>query len=229
MKSVNITREGIIECYGNRAGFVKDKTAVIDEIFKRDEISECLKDEYGFDAVWEKGVFDKLINGEEQGNIMLKSCRTYQLKPNTDVRMRYISYDDLIEKGFGEPDIANYQVVYDGNIGTNNLAEIYDIFNHDALPEGYTGYSMSMSDIIELYDDSGSEFYYVDSRGFMKLDMQDIEETQVIENKADEIKQPEMPEPEIETIDNKQEESMIQAEAPAEQAEFQPETFKITM
>lgn len=225
---INITREGIIECYGNRAGFVKDKTAVIDEMFKRDEVTEYLKEKHGFDVHWEQGVYDRLVKGEIQDSIMLKSCRVHQLKPGTDMRIKFIGYEDLINKGFGEPNLDNYRTVYDGNIGTNNLEEIYDLLNQDTLPSEYSGYAMSMSDIIELYDETGSEFYYVDSRGFIKLDMQDIEETQVIENKADEIKQPEILEHKDEPTLENHEESTLQPET-VEQEEFQVETFKISM
>lgn len=226
---INITREGIVECYGNRAGFVKDKTAVIDEMFKRDEVADYLKEQHGFKVAWEKGVYDRLIKGEIQDSIMLKSCRIHQLKPGIDMRMKYISYEDLINKGYGEPDIANYRMVYDGDVGTNNLEEIYDLFNRDNLPSEYTGYALSMSDIIELYDDSGSNFYYVDSRGFIKLDMHQIEETQSKEKKIDEIKKPEMPKPKEEHEMKKQEEPTFQAEPTAQQEEFQVETFKISM
>ena len=145
------------------------------------------------------------------------------------MRMKYISYEDLINKGYGEPDIANYRMVYDGDVGTNNLEEIYDLFNQDKLPSEYTGYALSMSDIIELYDDLGSDFYYVDSRGFIKLDMHQMEETQGKEKKIDEIKKPEMPKPKEEHEMKKQKEPTFQAEPTAQQEEFQVETFKISM
>lgn len=226
---INITGEGIVECYGNRAGFVKDKIAVIDEMFKRDEVAEYLKEQHGFEVLWEKGVYDRLIKGEIQDSIMLKSCRIHQLKPEADMRMKFISYEDLINKGYGEPDIANYRIVYDGNIGTNNLEEIYDLLNQDTLPSEYSGYAMSMSDIIELYDDSGSDFYYVDNRGFVSLNMRSMEETKVIENKADDIKTFEMPKSEESSIIENQEETELQIETTTQQEDFQPETFKISM
>lgn len=226
---INITGEGIVEYYGNRAGFVKDKTAVIDEMFKRDEVEDYLKEQHDFEVLWEKGVYDRLVKGEIQDSIMLKSCRIHQLKPGIDMRIKFISYEDLINKGYGEPDITNYRMVYDGDIGTNNLEEIYDLLNQDTLPSEYSGYAMSMSDIIELYDDSGSEFYYVDSRGFVKLDMQSMKEPQVIETRADNIKAPEMPKPEDTPIMKKQGETKFQVEPTAEQEDFQPETFKISM
>ena len=34
---------------------------------------------------------------------------------------------------------------------------------------GYQGYRMALSDVVELYDDSGSEFYYCDRVGFQPI------------------------------------------------------------
>ncbi|MFR6060080.1 MAG: YodL domain-containing protein, partial [Oscillospiraceae bacterium] len=38
-----------------------------------------------------------------------------------------------------------------------------------APPPGYQGYRMALSDVVELYDDSGSEFYYCDRVGFQPI------------------------------------------------------------
>ena len=37
-------------------------------------------------------------------------------------------------------------------------------------PDGYTGHSLSMSDILELYDEYGSTFHYVDRIGFQQVE-----------------------------------------------------------
>jgi hypothetical protein len=58
--------------------------------------------------------------------------------------------------------------VYDGQIDTNDLEAIWTKFN-TSRPAGYTGYSLSMSDVIELYDGAGSEFHYVDRFGFKRV------------------------------------------------------------
>ena len=39
----------------------------------------------------------------------------------------------------------------------------------DAPPPGYQGYRMALSDVVELYDDSVSEFYYCDRVGFQPI------------------------------------------------------------
>ena len=58
--------------------------------------------------------------------------------------------------------------VYEGAVKTNDLEELYELFNIQH-PEDYTGHSLSMSDILELYDDSGSIYHYVDRCGFQEV------------------------------------------------------------
>lgn len=220
MKSISISKEGIIEYYGNRAGYIKNHTAVMDEMFKRAEIEQYLTDENGIAVVWESGVYNRLINGSVEENITLKLCRVHQLKPDVDMRMKFIGYDELKQRGFGNPDMSNYRIVYDGNIQTNDLEEIYAIFNQPKLPDNYTGYSMSKSDVIELYDESDSEFYYVDSIGFVKLEKPD--------SKMSNIQKQQQPVAEQMRQDAVQ--NGNDTESPNESnEEFQVETFKINM
>ena len=47
MKSINITKEGILEYYGNRVGYVKNDTAFVDEMFKKADIADFLGKENG--------------------------------------------------------------------------------------------------------------------------------------------------------------------------------------
>ena len=94
--------------------------------------------------------------------------------------MRFIGYEDLVRK-FGEPDAGNYTQVFDGDLGTNDLEQIYAICRDDP-PPGYQGYRMALSDVVELYDDSGSEFYYCDRVGFRPIRFdQNQEQTECIE------------------------------------------------
>lgn len=171
MKSINITKEGILEYYGNRVGYVKNDTAFVDEMFKKADIADFLGKENGFKIEWQKDIYDRLIKGEIMNpeQIALKNCRLYQLKANTNVRMRFIGYKELKERGFKEPNVADYKVVYDGNVGTNDLEGIYDRFDGPNKPEGFTEGGIYISDVIELYDESSSEFYYVNPTSFEKL------------------------------------------------------------
>jgi hypothetical protein len=57
---------------------------------------------------------------------------------------------------------------YDGLVGTNDPEEIYTLFR-DPVP-GYDGRPIGISDVLELYDADGSEFYYCDRVGFRQIE-----------------------------------------------------------
>ena len=155
--------------YGNMVGYVKDDAAVVDEMFQTDELSHYLA-RLNLTPQWKEGVFDRLAAGEAPGEELgqpQKGCRIWQLRKGVDVTMRFIGYEDLIQR-FGEPDADNYTQVFDGDLGTNDLEQIYAICR-DSPPPGYQGYRMALSDVVELYDDSGSEFFYCDRVGFRPI------------------------------------------------------------
>ena len=52
--------------------------------------------------------------------------------------------------------------------GKSKLEQIYAICR-DSPPPGYQGYRMALSDVVELYDNSGSEFFYCDRVGFRPI------------------------------------------------------------
>lgn len=150
-------------------GYVKDSTAVVDEMFQTDELSRYLA-RMNLTPQWEEGVFDRLTAGEVPGEELgqpQKGCRIWQLRKDVDVTMRFIGYEDLVKK-FGKPDAGNYTQVFEGDLGTNDLERIYAICRDNPPPE-YQGYRMALSDVVELYDASGSEFYYCDRIGFRPI------------------------------------------------------------
>lgn len=163
---------GIIIFYGNKAGKVEEGCAVVDPMFKGQEMGSFLERQHHIREVrWMDGMFDRLMavgadSGAGQG---LKNVRVWQLKPEVDVYMKFIGYEEMCRK-FGPPDRENYQAVYDGAVETNDLEVLYRKFGNDgsALPAGYKGHSLSMSDVLELYDSGGSSFYYVDRAGFQE-------------------------------------------------------------
>lgn len=224
MKSISISKEGIVEYYGNRAGYIKDNTAVMDEMFRRDEIEQYLKNENGMNVIWKTGVYDKLIQGETEDLTALKNCRIHQLKPDVDVRMKFISYAELQKRGFGHPDMSNYRIVFDGSLGTNDLEKIYELLSGEELPEGYSGYPLSQSDVIELYDEDKSELHYVDSYGFVKLSEPEQTEKYELEESMQK---------DVALQDAGALESEIVSEdieiSPEPDEEFQVETFRISM
>lgn len=178
MKGIQI-KNNFIVYYGNTAGYVENGKAVVDPLFQNRELSEYLAENKGLDLEWRNGTFSRLAEGklDSEGNLqVLKKCRVHQLKPDADIIIKFIGYDDLAER-FGEPTAANYQVVYDGEVETNDLEELYAKFNLDH-PPGYEGHSLSMSDVVELYDESGSSFHYVDRFGFREISFQKPEQLQ---------------------------------------------------
>lgn len=165
-------KNGFITYYGNPAGYAEKEKAVVDKIFQNEELSQWLKG-LSLTPMWMDGVMERLIAGEQITGVdaaPLKNVRIWQLKPDTNVRMKFIGLDDMV-KDFGEPDRENYRVAYDGQLGTNDLEEIYTRFNMDH-PPGFTGHSLSMSDVVELYDESLSEYHFCDHFGFKRIDFE---------------------------------------------------------
>lgn len=178
MKGISIKNDRIM-FYGNAAGYVEGEKAVVDSMFQCEELKDYLEKERRLEAEWTNGVYDKLAYSKPNidGSMpALKSCRIYQLKPDVNVLMKFVGYEELL-KSFGEPKPENYNVVYDGQLETNDLESIFEKFNlyH---PEGFTGHSLSISDVIELYSSNDSTFHYVDSFGFKEIDFKPQEQEQ---------------------------------------------------
>lgn len=168
-----------IRFYGNTAGYIENGKAVVDPMFQCEELKDYLTEKRGLDIEWTNGVFDRLASGRlapQDDAPVLKSCRIHQLKPDVEVTMKFVGYDEMLER-FGKPNPENYRVVYDGEIETNDLDAIYEKFNHHH-PPGYQGHSLSISDVIELYDQSGSSFHYVDRFGFQEISFEPPQQEQ---------------------------------------------------
>ncbi len=138
-------------------------------MFRTDELNQYLS-RMNLTPRWEDGIFDRLVSGEMTGEELdavskglphlaaQKGCR----RGNAIHRVRGSGTE------VGEPDAGDYMLVFDGDLGTSDLEQIYTICR-DAPPPGYQGYRMALSDVVELYDDSGSEFYYCDRVGFQPI------------------------------------------------------------
>lgn len=165
-------KNGLISYYGNPAGYTEKNVAVMDSIFQSDELSAWLQNR-SLTPQWADGVLERLLAGEqmEAGSetaAPLKNVRIWQLKPEVDVRMKFIGYAEMVES-FGEPNPADYRIAYDGQLGTNELRAIDDRCRTNP-PHGYNGHPLSMSDIVELYDSQSSEHYYCDRTRFKQID-----------------------------------------------------------
>lgn len=64
---------------------------------------------------------------------------------------------------------TRYQAVFDGTVSTNSLDGIWEAFCRRSL--GSDGQPLAISDLVELYDDSGSEFYYVDRTAIVPVQL----------------------------------------------------------
>lgn len=163
--------KNILVYYGNPAGYCSDGKLMVDPLFQTEQMEAFLAGQKDIGEVrWASGVYDRLVGGRGESHEMalLKQCRVWQLGPQSDLRMRFISLADFRAE-FGEPQLSDYQCVYDGEVETNDLEALYTKFN-TAHPPGYAGHSLSMSDLLELYDEGGSRYHYCDRFGFSEID-----------------------------------------------------------
>ena len=74
--------------------------------------------------------------------------------------------------GYQQPPAADYRLVYDGGIHCAKDAEPKEVLEriyircNDTFPKGYRGHSLSMSDVVELYDEKNRSYFYCDKSGF---------------------------------------------------------------
>ncbi len=161
---------GRIRYFGNTAGYIAGKRAVVDPIFSSEKLQAFLNRQNDVEEVeWREGVYERLADGPLDSEApIFKNVRIWQLRPEVEVSMKFISLNRMLER-FGEPKQENYQVAFDGEMNTNNLEEIYNRFHTGHLPDGYRGHAIAVSDVIELYGEGGREFHYVDERGFQAV------------------------------------------------------------
>ena len=172
-------KSGLISYYGNPAGYTEKDAAVVVRIFQTEELTGWLAG-HSLTPKWTDGVMARLMAGEQAGAMEaaapLKNVRIWQLDPETDVYMKFISLDEMT-KSFGAPMPEHYRMAYDGQLGTNDLESIFERCNVNH-PPGYNGHSLSMSDVVELYDGTGSEYHYCDRFGFKQIEFEPQGQTQ---------------------------------------------------
>ena len=160
--------------YGNLIGYqAKNQTEVtVDPQFRREELESWLA-RRGLVPRWEEGVYERLSNEGfrvSDSSPELQSCRIWQLKPGTPIQMRFIGLDAMAQK-FGGPTPEQYHVVYDGRIQDNDLEKLWNKFSR--TPLGPDGQPLAISDVVELYNASGSTFFYIDRYGFQPIEFVD--------------------------------------------------------
>lgn len=109
----------------------------------------------------------------------------YQVNMKCDENnVAFMSYD-LLPKFQGSQDINSsiYNKVFNGEVNCETLEDVFRKFNIDH-PAGYTGRSLSVSDVVEITDGERKGFYFCDSVGFKKIDF----DSSLCKNFADEKK-----------------------------------------
>lgn len=99
--------------------------------------------------------------------------KIYQIDSEKDEHAYRFAPLSYVEKRGGvDPNI--YKQVYCGDIDVNNLESLYIRLNEVDRPPLYQGTSLSVSDVVEVFDsedsNADSKCFYVDSVGYKKLD-----------------------------------------------------------
>lgn len=174
MRSVDL-RNGRLLYYGSAVGYRDGDGIVADPMFRREDLEGWL-DRRNLEVRWVEGVYDRLAGGQgpEKDGPPLKSLRIWQLRSDTPFEMRFVGLDRMRGQ-YGGPDPAHYRTAYDGQVGSNDLEAIWSAFCRREL-EG-ADHPLAISDVVELYDESGSDFYYVDRTQLVPVDFGGQEQT----------------------------------------------------
>ena len=114
--------------------------------------------------------FEKLLDGQRR----LQLFRLYQidLETGSTVPYAFLSAEKLHALGYEQPKASDYRLVYESGIYCPNeqtdsavLERIYTVFNLNH-PKDYRGRSLSMSDVVELYNGKERKYFYCDTVGF---------------------------------------------------------------
>lgn len=99
--------------------------------------------------------------------------KIYQIDSEKDEHAYRFAPLSYVEKR-GGVDANIYKQVYYGDVDVNNLESLYIRLNEDDRPPLYQGTSLSVSDVVELFEteeqNSDSKCFYVDSVGYKELD-----------------------------------------------------------
>jgi len=107
-----------------------------------------------------------------------QNFRIYQLDFSAEKKIipyAFRGIEALHKAGFEQPPAAEYQLVWEGKLycpvhqtETEIMRQIFNQFN-GCLPDDYCGRSVSMSDVLELYDENRRSYYYVDQSEFVPV------------------------------------------------------------
>ena len=99
------------------------------------------------------------------------NIKIFQIDTSRDrKRICFFGLDEIKElTGEDTLNSSIYDKIFSGDVDCNNLEAVYRMFNTDH-PEGYTGRSLSVSDVVEITDSDKKGFYFCDNIGFQKID-----------------------------------------------------------
>ena len=156
----------------NHKAYIQSWVSVLEN--DPNELFRAIKDaEKISDYLIEKGEFKVKEEAPEQETKL--DYRLYQM--NEGDKYHGFHFSPLEEnKKFGTLTIDDYHLVYEGSFddvsGASTLEKLESLFSgfQVSLPEGYTGYSMSTSDVVVITDKTtGSKTaYYCDRYGFVE-------------------------------------------------------------
>lgn len=178
MNTERITlHQGFVYYYGNRAGYRQGDSAWVDTIFCTTELKNALREQFGLRTKETDGLYPRLLRCEitgKDGRAKLKFCRIWQWREDIPPEKKFLPYE-VYHRDHQTVRRVDYRAVYDGYIETEELEKIFQKFS-TRRPEGYEGRTLSMSDLIELYEEDGArDYYYVDEYGFRKLAADEME------------------------------------------------------
>ncbi len=164
-------RHNLIVWSGNHVGFISSKKATVDVMFKNQEITHWLETK-GYQVVWKEGIYLRLVDSAQQLGSEnargIKSVRIWRMNKESPLEARFQFLKDLREL-YGEPVMENYECIFQEDMGTENLETIFAHLSGDEATADF-GYPLSISDVIELFDEEESTFYYIDRYQFEPID-----------------------------------------------------------
>lgn len=165
MREVNVIKGNIIMLGGSPVGSIQNGVAIVDERFLSKEISRFLFKRCK-SVKWRRGVMESLQKTDDDNRIPV---RVYQLKPNADPLVKFISLLELQTKGGVKP--QNYRLVFKGDTRESKIEAVYQSLREEP-PRGFAGHALALSDVIEL---DGS-FYYIDTFSLVPIKFETEEE-----------------------------------------------------
>lgn len=160
--------------HGMLAGYLeRDGSAIVDEQFFGTELNRQLL-EAGYRVRWERGVTEKLERQDAQKRaVSPRFARVYQLRPEVDPLLKFVSFQALLTRS-GALLREQYQQVYEGPCPEGDLDDVCDFFLYQP-PKRFIGHPLTVSDLLELYNEEESQLYYIDPMGYQPVRFENLE------------------------------------------------------